>query len=94
MFADSKIPAAELLKLVLLYILRYETSKDNKISDYVIKLSDRLPPEDVKVRSLACWLGCALLIFSFIKSSALILATKSEVKSTCLRTSRSWRAPR
>jgi hypothetical protein len=49
MFADNKMPPQELLKLVLLYILRYETSKDNKISDYIVKLSDRLPADDIKV---------------------------------------------
>jgi len=48
-FQEKNIQPNELLKLVLLYVLRYETHKDNKISNYILMLTEKCSPEDVKL---------------------------------------------
>jgi len=46
---EKKINPNELLKLVLLYVLRYESLEDNKIKTFTQMLSEILPTEDVKL---------------------------------------------
>lgn len=57
-FSDSKVHSMELLRLVLLYVLRYETLKENKINYYTTMLAEKLPPEDVKlVKTIRTYAG-------------------------------------
>lgn len=59
MFSNSKIASAELVKLVLLYVLRYEMRKENKINTFIVMLQEKgAAADDIKlVKSIRSYAG-------------------------------------
>jgi len=80
----TNITSSDLLRLIMLYTLRYETHKDNQIKKFISMVAEKFPNEDVQmIKTLRSYAGIrqrSLNVDLFHNQTLFAIATKSAMR--------------